>query len=245
MRVFLDTEYAAFDHPVLISIGLVSEDDCAEFYGENGEFDWHGSSPYVREAVFGHLGQDADRIFTRAGLRTTLLEWLEQFSDGGILVMDDRSDYLLLVDLLDGLPEGWSASVLCCPRDFLRAAFSHATCGITRYMARGHCARQSLPRKAKLDHEDDMRLTNRECDERIAMFPDDLARMRDCQCQVSRGGVIEPGMGGVMEPAETGVKRRFERAQECGFLPDLATAFSLLLGIGLGLRKLSPSITTR
>lgn len=63
--------------------------------------------------------------------------------------------------------------------------------------------------------------------------------------RVSRGGVIEPGMGGVMEPAETGVKRRFERTQECGFLPDLATAFSLLPGIGLGLRKLSPSITTR
>ena len=45
--------------------------------------------------------------------------------------------------------------------------------------------------------------------------------------------------------SRNGVKRRFERAQECGFLPDLATAFSLLPGIGLGLRKLSPSITTR
>jgi GT2 family glycosyltransferase len=62
---------------------------------------------------------------------------------------------------------------------------------------------------------------------------------------LSRGGVIEPGMGGVMEPAETGVKRRFERAQECGLLPGLASAFSLFPGIGLGLRKLSPSITTR
>jgi hypothetical protein len=48
---------------------------------------------------------------------------------------------------------------------------------------------------------------------------------------LSRGGVIDPGMGGVMEPAETGVKRRFERAQECVFLPDFATAFLRLARI--------------
>ncbi|KGC09991.1 multiubiquitin family protein [Burkholderia gladioli] len=65
------------------------------------------------------------------------------------------------------------------------------------------------------------------------------------QLPLSLGGVMEPGMGAVMAPAETGVKRGFERPQECGFLPDLATAFSLFSGIGLGLRKLSPSITMR
>ena len=45
--------------------------------------------------------------------------------------------------------------------------------------------------------------------------------------------------------SRSGVKRGFERFQDCGFLPFLATAFSPLSGIGLGLRKLSPSMTTR
>lgn len=45
--------------------------------------------------------------------------------------------------------------------------------------------------------------------------------------------------------SRNGVKRGFERFQDCGFLPFLATAFSPLSGIGLGLRKLSPSMTTR
>ena len=62
---------------------------------------------------------------------------------------------------------------------------------------------------------------------------------------VSRIGVIEPGMIGIMRPPEVAPKRDFEGTQECVFLPDFATAFSLFSGIGLGLRKLSPSITTR
>ena len=68
-----------------------------------------------------------------------------------------------------------------------------------------------------------------------------LVRMR----QVSRIGVIEPGMIGIMRPLRVAPKRDFEGVQECGFLPDLATAFSPFSGIGLGLRKLSPSMTTR
>ncbi|MGF6969660.1 hypothetical protein OKW43_006755 [Paraburkholderia sp. WC7.3g] len=62
---------------------------------------------------------------------------------------------------------------------------------------------------------------------------------------VSRIGVIEPVMIGIMRPPEVAPKRDFEGTQECGFLPDFATVFSLFSGIGLGLRKLSPSITTR
>ena len=62
---------------------------------------------------------------------------------------------------------------------------------------------------------------------------------------LSRIGVIEPGMIGIMRPPEVAPKRDFEGTQECGFLPDFATAFSPFSGIGLGLRKLSPSITTR
>ncbi len=42
-----------------------------------------------------------------------------------------------------------------------------------------------------------------------------------------------------------GVKRGFERPKECDFLLDFATAFSPFSGIGLGLRKLSPSMTMR
>jgi len=63
--------------------------------------------------------------------------------------------------------------------------------------------------------------------------------------ELSRIGVIEPGMIGIMRPLRVAPKRDFEGVQECGFLPDLATAFSPFSGIGLGLRKLSPSMTTR
>ncbi|MGF6979995.1 hypothetical protein QFZ94_008512 [Paraburkholderia sp. JPY465] len=62
---------------------------------------------------------------------------------------------------------------------------------------------------------------------------------------LSRIGVIEPGMIGVMRPPGMAPKRDFEGTQECVFLPDFATAFSLFSGIGFGLRKLSPSMTTR
>jgi hypothetical protein len=50
-------------------------------------------------------------------------------------------------------------------------------------------------------------------------------------------------MIGVMRPPEMAPKRDFEGTQECVFLPDFATAFSLFSGIGFGLRKLSPSMT--
>ena len=62
---------------------------------------------------------------------------------------------------------------------------------------------------------------------------------------VSRIGVIEPGMIGLMRPHRVAPKRNFECVQECGFLPDFAMTFSPLSGIGLGLRKLSPSRTIR
>jgi hypothetical protein len=62
---------------------------------------------------------------------------------------------------------------------------------------------------------------------------------------VSRIGVKAPGMIAVMAPVGSGVKRGFERPQECGFLLDFATAVSPFSGIGLGLRKLSPSMTMR
>lgn len=62
---------------------------------------------------------------------------------------------------------------------------------------------------------------------------------------VSRIGVKAPGMIAVIAPVGSVVKRGFERPQECGFLLDFATAFSPFSGIGLGLRKLSPSMTMR
>jgi hypothetical protein len=46
--------------------------------------------------------------------------------------------------------------------------------------------------------------------------------------QLSRIGVIEPGMIGITRPPEVVPKRDFEGFQECCFLPDLAMAFSLL-----------------
>ncbi len=69
--------------------------------------------------------------------------------------------------------------------------------------------------------------------------------LTDRVTRLSRIGVIERGMIGLKRPHRVAPKRNFECFQECGFLPDFAMTFSPLSGIGLGLRKLSPSRTIR
>ncbi|MEB4633731.1 3'-5' exonuclease family protein [Burkholderia contaminans] len=105
MRVFLDTEFTDFIDCDLISIALVAEDG-REFYGERNDFDRRTCSPFVHEAVLPQLGQYPDRVFSREGLRSALLEWLRPF-ESGIFCMDFPGDWDLLVDALDGVPNGW------------------------------------------------------------------------------------------------------------------------------------------
>jgi len=62
---------------------------------------------------------------------------------------------------------------------------------------------------------------------------------------MSRIGIIEPGMIGIvkplrMAPLRMALKRDFEGFQECCFLLDFASTFSLFSDMGLGLRKLLP-----
>ena len=110
MRIYIDTEFTDFIDCDLISIALVAEDG-RQFYGERSDFDRAACSPFVREAVLPQLGQDANRIFTRAGLHAAVHEWLEQF-EGGVFCMDYAGDWDLLVDLLDEVPPGWEAALV-------------------------------------------------------------------------------------------------------------------------------------
>ncbi|WP_230631230.1 3'-5' exoribonuclease [Burkholderia thailandensis] len=105
MRVYVDTEFTDFIDCELISIALVAEDG-REFYGERNDFDRRICSPFVHEAVLPQLGQYPDRVFSRENLRSALLEWLRPF-ESGIFCLDFPGDWDLLVDALDGVPNGW------------------------------------------------------------------------------------------------------------------------------------------
>lgn len=109
-RIFVDAEFTDFIECELISIALIA-DDGREFYGERMDFDKQICSTFVREAVLPQLGQFPDRVFSRAGLQYALREWLEQFN-GGTFCVDFQGDLDLLVDLLDGMPDGWTAHLV-------------------------------------------------------------------------------------------------------------------------------------
>ncbi|MEI7291785.1 hypothetical protein WCQ02_06515 [Paraburkholderia tropica] len=110
MRVFVDTEFTDFIDCDLISIALVTDDD-HEFYGERIDFDYLACNAFVREAVLPQLGRYPDRTFTREGLRSALIEWMGQF-DGGTFCIDFRTDWDLLVDALNGVPDGWGIELV-------------------------------------------------------------------------------------------------------------------------------------
>ncbi|WP_321820781.1 MULTISPECIES: 3'-5' exoribonuclease [unclassified Burkholderia] len=113
MRIFLDTEFTDLLTPDLISIALVAEDG-REFYGERNDFDAHTCSVFTHEVVLpqlGHLGQ----AYSRAGLADAVLVWLDKFpstqDSPGLFCMDHPIDWGMLVDLLDGAPQGWRGEV--------------------------------------------------------------------------------------------------------------------------------------
>jgi hypothetical protein len=122
MRVFVDCEFTDFIDCDLISIALVADDD-REFYAERSDFDLASCSEFVRAAVLPQLGQYPGRVFTREGLRTALLNWLDQFADEPerMLCFDYAGDWELLVDLVGDVPTGWLACHIGEVMDFGRA----------------------------------------------------------------------------------------------------------------------------
>jgi hypothetical protein len=109
MRLHVDCEFTDFIGCDLISIALVADDDGREFYGERSDYDDANCSAFAREAVLPQLGQYPGRVFTREGLRTALLGWLDQFASEPerFFCMDYAGDWDLLVDLLADIPAGW------------------------------------------------------------------------------------------------------------------------------------------
>ena len=102
MLVFLDTEYT---DPVLIdliSIGMVSEDGTAVFYAERCDFRAEDCNAFVREAVLPLLDAPAGQVMTRAALAVQLRAWFATLPRRIVIACDDRTDYELLVDALDG-----------------------------------------------------------------------------------------------------------------------------------------------
>ena len=118
MRIFVDTEFTDFIDCDLISIALVA-DDGREFYAERNDFDQSACSAFVREAVLPQLGQYPERLFSRSDLHTALHDWLRQFGSG-TFCMDFNGDWDLLVDALDGVPDGWEAQLVWDQADKVR-----------------------------------------------------------------------------------------------------------------------------
>ncbi len=108
VRLHVDCEFTDFIDCDLISVALVA-DDGREFYAERSDYDDASCSAFVREAVLPQLGQYPGRVFTREGLRTALLAWLDQFTGEPerFFCMDYAGDWDLLVDLLGDVPAGW------------------------------------------------------------------------------------------------------------------------------------------
>jgi len=108
LRLYVDTEFTDFIECDLISIALVA-DDGREFYGERSDYDDASCSAFAREAVLPQLGQYPGCLFTRDGLRTAVLAWLDQFAGEPELFfcMDYAGDWDLLIDLVGDVPAGW------------------------------------------------------------------------------------------------------------------------------------------
>ncbi|WP_416243388.1 hypothetical protein ACLSSQ_17640 [Azospira sp. APE16] len=92
MILFLDTEFTDFQQPDLISLGLVSECGCHEFYAERNDFDLARCSDFVQSTVLPKLGQSQSGV-DRTTLARTLRTWLE-----GIHAVDNQSPVLVLYD---------------------------------------------------------------------------------------------------------------------------------------------------
>lgn len=98
--VFLDCEYIDSINCDLISIGLVSEDGQHSFYAERSDFEQGWCNPAVRAGI--HPLLDGSNVVTRVDLAQQLRSWFVELSAQVEIACDDRTDWDLLLDALDG-----------------------------------------------------------------------------------------------------------------------------------------------
>ena len=104
MRVYLDTEFAQFMQPHLISLGLAAEDD-REFYAVMNNFPRQQCSEFVREVVLPIIEDWPGVALDRREMREALNQWLHLSSEPTEIVCDFATDAELLIDLIGGETE--------------------------------------------------------------------------------------------------------------------------------------------
>lgn len=108
MNVFLDTEFTDLLEPILISLGMVSQQG-EEFYIEVPYPD-QKCTAFVREAVLPLLGKDPRAICEQGQAKDRILTWLKSVrSDAGdvYVCVDYEADWELLCEALDYEPPHW------------------------------------------------------------------------------------------------------------------------------------------
>lgn len=106
-RIFIDTEFTAFESPCLISIALVSEDG-VEFYGECADVAPDRCSDFVSMNVLPMLGREPYRVMTIDALSAATHAWLMAVSGRDkkrvVICYDHPIDVMLLWRLIGGKP---------------------------------------------------------------------------------------------------------------------------------------------
>lgn len=102
MKIFLDTEYTDSRHIGLISIGLVSEDGRNEFYAERSDYSIEYCNQFVKMAVLPLLDAPPAFVLDRMALAGCLQTWFRSLPRSVTIACDDRTDWELLVDALNG-----------------------------------------------------------------------------------------------------------------------------------------------
>ena len=100
MLVFLDCEYTDFIQCDLISIGMVSEDGQRSFYAQRCDYEQSWCNSFVRVGVLPLL--DGSNVVTRVELVSQLRAWFATLPRHVVIGCDDRTDWDLLLDALDG-----------------------------------------------------------------------------------------------------------------------------------------------
>ena len=104
MLIFLDTEFTKFNHPDLISMGLVAEDG-REFYAERTDYHRDDCSQFVRETVLPLLGRVPGAACSRSELTERVREWFGQLPEPATIIFDFETDWLLLAVAILGRPQ--------------------------------------------------------------------------------------------------------------------------------------------
>lgn len=128
MLVFLDTEYTDPVQIDLISIGMVAEDGSAEFYAERCDYPAEDCNAFVRVAVLPLLDAPAGQVLTRDELAMRLRAWFTTLPSEVAIGCDDRTDYELLVDALDGELPANIVGVLDVRQAMASKVFHQAAC---------------------------------------------------------------------------------------------------------------------